>query len=313
MNRNEQQMYSDITSIRESLEKIAKALDNNVTQTTKDIPGFEGVLNDLDNLYQPTSNNPDPAGYDKAMQDIYDNSTKDEDYGDDIHNDYLNDLIQDMNHIEYLNFHHDMAFGFASSDAAALTQHIYELEYEECLGAIQRALLITGDSDYIAYAGGDEEAGRNFVKELIEKENTTQPTNAPYTYDNALNEYVNGIKNDSDHDIRSTAAYYEDEELANGTTKKDCILDYVTNEFGSHGARYTDIIKFAYYLGAHNAPKYDNSCRGYYSCAFATRYGGHLIQGGKDYFVKGINKEGNERYFALSFVECATDYYKRIQ
>ena len=23
--------------------------------------------------------------------------------------------------------------------------------------------------------------------------------------------------------------------------------------------------------------------------------------------------EGNERYFALSFVECATDYYKRIQ
>ena len=181
MTRNEQQMYSDITSIRESLEKIAKALDNNVTQTTKDIPGFEGVLNDLDNLYQPTSNNPDPAGYDKAMQDIYDNSTKDEDYGDDIHNDYLNDLIQDMNHIEYLNFHHDMAFGFASSDAAALTQHIYELEYEECLGAIQRALLITGDSDYIAYAGGDEEAGRNFVKELIEKENTTQPTNDPYT------------------------------------------------------------------------------------------------------------------------------------
>ena len=40
MTRNEQQMYSDITSIRESLEKIAKALDNNVTQTTKDIPGF---------------------------------------------------------------------------------------------------------------------------------------------------------------------------------------------------------------------------------------------------------------------------------
>ena len=30
MNRNEQQMYSDITSIRKSLEKIANALDNNV-------------------------------------------------------------------------------------------------------------------------------------------------------------------------------------------------------------------------------------------------------------------------------------------
>ena len=50
MTRNEQQMYSDITSIRKSLEKIANALDNNVTQTTKDIPGFEGTLDALDNL-----------------------------------------------------------------------------------------------------------------------------------------------------------------------------------------------------------------------------------------------------------------------
>ena len=53
MTRNENQMYSDISSIAKSLEKIANALDNNVTQTTKDIPGFEGVLNDLDNLYVP--------------------------------------------------------------------------------------------------------------------------------------------------------------------------------------------------------------------------------------------------------------------
>ena len=319
MTRNEQQMYSDITSIRESLEKIAKALDNNVTQTTKDIPGFEGVLNDLDNLYQPTSNNPDPAGYDKAMQDIYDNSTKDEDYGDDIHNDYLNDLIQDMNHIEYLNFHHDMAFGFASSDAAALTQHIYELEYEECLGAIQRALLITGDEDYVsavASTGGiaPDWAGRKYVKELIEKENTTQPTNDPYTYDNDLTEHLDGVVNDSDHDIRTTANFYEIEYIEkHGATKKECILDYVTNEFGLHGARYTDVIKFAYYLGAHNAPKYDNSCRGYYAMAFNTRFGGHLVQGGKDFLVKGINKEGKERYFAHSRVDSFTDYYKTIE
>ena len=95
-------------------------------------------------------------------------------------------------------------------------------------------------------------------------------------------------------------------------TKKDCILDYVTNEFGLHGARYTDIIKFCYYLRSHDGPRYDNSCRGFYSCAFATRFGGHLVQGGKDQLVKGINKEGEERYFALSFVESATDYWKRI-
>ena len=203
-----------------------------------------------------------------------------------------------------------------------MSDAIYELEYEECLGAIQRALLITGDSDYITYAGGNEEAGRNFVIETLKEESYDKYLNAnqgsvnqddPYTYDNDLNEYVDGIKNDSDHDIRTTAKFYEDEYLEKeGATKKECILDYVTNEFGTHGARYTDIIKFAYYLGAHNAPKYTSANRGYYSIAFSPRMNGHLIKGGKDYLVKGINNEGNERYFAESFVESATDYWKRI-
>ena len=104
------------------------------------------------------------------------------------------------------------------------------------------------------------------------------------------------------------------EELAAGNFryKKDCILDYVTNEFGSQGARYTDIIKFAYYLSNPNSPKFGYDNRGYYSCAMThNRWGfGHLVTGGKDHFVKGINKEGNERYFALSFVESVTDYWK---
>ena len=295
MNRNEQEMYSNISSIAKSLEKIAKTLDNKVSNelvdaTTKDIPGFEGVLNDLDNLYQP-----DLSVYGK----------KDEE--DDVHNDYLNDLVQGMNQIEFLQFHSSMNFSFASNDATAMSNAIYELEYEECLGAIKTALFIAGDSDYIAYAGGDEEAGKNFVKQLLENESLKKDD--PYTYEHDLQ----GIRVDSDHDIRSTASYYENEELANGATKKDCILDYVTNEFGSHGARYTDIIKFAYYLSAHNAPKYTNANRGYYACAFNTNgFGGHLVQGGKDQLVKGINKEGKERYFALSNVESFTDYWKRI-
>ena len=210
MNRNEQQMYSDITSIRKSLEKIANALDNNVTQTTKDIPGFEGTLDALDNLCVP--------------KDKYE------------------------------------------TDGTSVGNGKYEDEY---------------------------------------------------SYDNDLNEYkyvskVGKIKNDSDSYIRATAKMYEDDVLANGGTKKDCILDYVTNEFGILGARYTDIIKFAYYLGAHNAPKYTSENRGYYSCAFSSRMNGHLIQGGKDYLVKGINNEGKERYFTYSSVNKFTDYYKRI-
>jgi hypothetical protein len=116
-----------------------------------------------------------------------------------------------------------------------------------------------------------------------------------------------------DYDLRETARMYT-EELAAGNfrTKKDAILDYVTNEFGSHGARYTDIIKFAYYLNNPNSPKFGYDNRGYYACAMThNRWGfGHLVTGGRDFFVKGINKEGNERYFAHSFVESVTDYWK---
>ena len=152
----------------------------------------------------------------------------------------------------------------------------------------------------------DEYATLNQSNEALIARHKTKLSSEYYETD------LQGIKVDSDHDIRSTAMYYEETVLANGGTKKECILDYVTNEFGSHGARYTDIIKFAYYLGAPNAPKFDNANRGYYSCALNAKLNGHLIQGGKDCLVKGINKEGNERYFALSSVDNFTDYYKRI-
>ena len=330
MNRNEQQMYSDITSIRKSLEKIANALNtpnvvyNGELKNTKDIPGFEGTLDALDNLCNV--------------------STKDEEYDFDVHNDYLNDLVQGMNQIEYLNFHNEMSFSFASNDSTAMSDAIYELEYEECLGAIQRALLITGDSDYIEAVECSnlglgynketkDELARKYVEELLEnkdkdfeayhanlgKLNNNPPLHKddPYTYDNDLNEYCDGIKNDSDHDIRLTAKFYEDEYLKKeGATKKECILDYVTNEFGSHGARYSDITKFCYYLGAHNTPVKHNATRdrGYYSLALShsSYKTGHLVTGGTNQLVKGINKEGKERYFALSFVESATDYWKRL-
>ena len=202
MNRNEQQMYSDISSIAKSLEKIANALDNNVTQVysqAKDIPGFENTLNDLDNIS-----------------------------------------------LDYLN-----------------AEDKCKAEYET---------------------------------------DGTSVGNGKYEDDN--------VKNDSDYDIRLVASNAEEDYA----TKKDAILDYVELEFGSEGARYTDIIKFAYYLGAPNAPKFNpTDNRGYYAMAFNTRFGGHLVQGGKDFLVKGINKNGKERYFTYSSVNKFTDYYKRIQ
>jgi hypothetical protein len=206
MTRNEQQMYSDISSIAKSLEKIASVLEhmNHDSYIAKqeipkfqDIPGFEGTLDALDNLYQPSST--------------------------------------------------------------------------------RKAIL--------------EQQALN--RKIAEKEG----------------KYKDGVKNDSDYRIRLVASNYEDDYA----TKKDAILDYVESEFGADGARYTDVIKFAYYLGAPNAPKYTSENRGYYSCAFSSRMNGHLIQGGKDFLVKGINKDGKERYFTHSSVNYHTDYWKRIQ
>jgi hypothetical protein len=239
MTRNENQMYSNISSIAKSLEKIANALETNVPTTPKpkDIPGFEGTLDALDVLCDI-----------KTITDEY----------------------------ATLN----------QSNEALIARHKTKLssEFQK-----QDTLTPTSDNpDPAGYGGGGFDG-------LVEYETDLQE-----------------IRVDSDHDIRSTAAHYEETVLANGGTKKECILDYVTNEFGALGARYTDIIKFAYYLGAHNAPKYTNASRGYYSCAFNVRLNGHLIQGGKDQLVKGINKEGDERYFALSMVDNFTDYYKRI-
>jgi len=88
---------------------------------------------------------------------------------------------------------------------------------------------------------------------------------------------------------------------------------YITNEFGSHGARYTDIIKFAYYLNHVDGPQFDSiRDRGYYSMGISGRKA-HLIRGGNDCLVKGINNDGLERYFALSFVENATGFWKYIK
>ena len=155
----------------------------------------------------------------------------------------------------------------------------------------------------------DEYATLNQSNEALIARHKTKLSSEFYETD------LQGIKVDSDHDIRTTAAYYEEQigKFKDIKTKKDAILDYVTNEFGILGARYTDIIKFAYYLGSPNAPKYTSTNRGHYSCAFNTRFSGYLVQGGKNQLVKGINNEGDERYFSLDFVDQATDYYKRIK
>ena len=277
----------------ELLERIAVALEkSNKKETpkdipltvTNDIPGFEGTLDKLDDLCNVRKDN---TLSDKCLAA---NCDGDEcTHNDDIHNDYLNDLVKEMSKEQYTKFYLDMDFGFALSDTVSFNNHIYDLEKDEVLDCIKSARNILDEYTY-----EHDEPGNEY---------------------SSLVEYHCGVVNDSDWNIRKTADSYQaalDCET-HFTSKKECILDYVTNEFGILGARYTDIIKLAYYLGSPNAPKYTSANRGYYSQAFNVgRYNGHLAQGGKDCLVKGINKEGNERYFALSEVESFTDYWKRI-
>ena len=277
MNRFEKDYYNDVSSIEKSLKRIASALENsNVTED-----------DDMDNVTEHETNC-----------------------------DYLSQLVQNLDSNDYLEFCNTHCL--VSSDAVAVTNYIYELDYDECLGAIKD---LESKTDYSESSKSDDQAN----EEVLESDfHTCNGEKDPYTYEPnpnrdkgepALTEYKDGVTYDDDYDIRIEALHYQiDLKEGKFNTKKECILDYVDNAFGSNGARYTDIIKFAYYLGAHNAPKYTSENRGYYSLALTngSYRTGYLISGGKDQLVKGINVDGQERYFTLGSVESVTKYWKYL-
>ena len=291
MNRNEQEYYANINGIARALDRIANALENQ----------NQFVVNTIKGQNHKAAFEAEQAQdkvVDKAVDRILDNGIdfqvnetfKAEEQEElDTHHDYLHGLVQDMDNDAYNEFCNTHCL--PASDTVAVSNYITDLDYDEVLGIIKEL-----EEEYPFGGKSDDQANEDAIEESFT--DTSVPENSvPY---------------DDDYDLRCTARMYEGElEHGQFSTKKDCILDYVTNEFGSQGARYTDIIKFAYYLGAPNAVRYSNRDRGYYSCAISGR-NAHLIRGGKDFLVKGINKEGDERYFAYSFVESVTDYWKYI-
>jgi len=219
----------------------------------------------------------------KAQDDAINETFKAEENEElDTHHDYLHGLVQDLDNEAYFEFCNTHCL--PASDTVAVSNYITDLDYDECLGAIKEL-----EEEYPFGGKSDDQANEDAI------------------------ESQDGVTYDDDYDLRVTAKMY-DGELQHGhfSTKKECILDYVTNEFGSQGARYTDIIKFAFYLNDPSGVKFDSTRdRGYYSMGISGRRP-HLTTGGNDYLVKGINKEGNERYFALSHVESVTEYWKHI-
>ena len=285
MTRNEQEYYANINDIARALDRIANALENN---------------NKEDKIYYKTRkdmfmDNPcTKEEYEASKQEAHnvkhaftgmDGTQVDEAIELDTQHDYLHQLVQDMDNDDYQEFCNTHCL--RANDTVEVSNYITDLDYDEVLGII---------SDIEAKS--NDQANEDAIEPEYSGPAGSHDISLPY---------------DDDYDLRCTAKMYENElEHGHLSTKKEAILDYVTNEFGSQGARYTDIIKFAYYLNNPNSPKFGYENRGYYACAMThNRWGfGHLITGGKDFFVKGINKEGNERYFAHSFVESVTDYWK---
>jgi hypothetical protein len=123
----------------------------------------------------------------------------------DIQHDYLHGLVQDLDNERYNEFCNIHCL--PASDAVAVSNYIADLDFDECLGIINE--IEAANEDDLLFSQDD----------LIPR---------------ACNDY----------DLRVTTKMYIAElEAGDFRTKKECILDYITNEFGSHGARYTDIIK----------------------------------------------------------------------
>ena len=281
MTRNEIEFYNNnVPAIRRALERIANALENQnqfIVNTIKGQKHKAAYEAEQAELYTDDI---------KAQDDALNKETQEE---LDTQHDYLHGLVQDMDNDAYNEFCNTHCL--PASDTVAVSNYITDLDYDEVLGIIKEL-----EEEYPFGGKSDDQANEDAIE--LKHGHFSEKIGVPY---------------DDDYDLRCTARMYADE-LKHGhfSTKKDCILDYVTNEFGSQGARYTDIIKFAYYLGDSSGSKFNSTRdRGYYSLGMSGR-SAYLIRGGKDFLVKGINKEGNERYFALSFVESATDYWKYI-
>ena len=294
MTRAELEFYShNVPAIRKALERIANALENQ----------NQFVVNTIKGQNHKAAFEAEQAQdkvVDKAVDRILDNGIdfqvnetfKAEEQEElDTQHDYLHGLVQDLDNDAYNEFCNTHCL--PASDTVAVSNYITDLDYDEVLGIIKEI-----EEEYPFGGKSDDQANEDAIEESFT--DTSVPENSvPY---------------DDDYDLRCTARMYENElEHGHLSTKKEAILDYVTNEFGSQGARYTDIIKFAYYLGDSSGSKFNSTRdRGYYSLGMSGR-GAYLIRGGKDFLVKGINKEGDERYFALSFVESATSYWKYIE
>jgi len=300
MNKNEQKYYANIDGIAKALDRIANALENNNEEAHNVKHAFTGPNGEqVDKIYYKTrkdmfaDNSCTKEEYEAEQAELYTDDIKAQDDAlnketqeeMDIQHDYLHGLVQDLDNERYNEFCNIHCL--PASDAVAVSNYIADLDFDECLGIINE--IEAANADDLLIHKSDDQANEDAI------------------------EFEDGVTYDDDYDLRVTAKMYITElKTGDFRTKKECILDYVTNEFSNIGARYTDIIKFAFYLNHPNGPKFDSTRdRGYYSLGMSGR-NPYLTRGGNDFLVKGINNEGIERYFTLSHVDNATGFWKYI-
>lgn len=141
---------------------------------------------------------------------------------------------------------------------------------------------------------------RNRNNEFLDLKNLGDLSNEPEldSFEVIINRLkkLNKIEKQTDYDLRRHIIECFNRGLY--VTKKEAIIAYVKKK-GKAGARYTDVIRMAYELSYGVGSFKPTQNRGYYSCAFSPRYGGHLVQGGTDYLTQPFNKT----YYSNEYVQ----------
>ena len=270
MTGNEQRMYSDITSIAESLTKIAKALENKT-------PKLNNLVEESTILMRNSSV--------KAKVDTIISSIKDID----IDGETMEFILKEV--------------GMEEQMQRQLTPGVTNEEADE---DAKQQLTNPKFSKY------DSVTIEKACEQWQDESSDGPIKRAAKAYRESMELYKRLLKSPNQY----FCAQHIHPTIKKLKTNKDCILDYVENYFGSKGARYTDIIKFAYYLNpSNNNFTYTNANRGYYAAGFNRRIetNGWLVKGGKDYLVKGINSKNQERYFTFNKVDSHTEFWKKVE
>jgi len=284
MTRYEQEYYADVKKQTKLLERIAKALEKLGKKPFEDTnqPGQAGENFDVD----MRNRNNEFIDYHANLGNLSNEPELDSSGFD---NNGVNHYQEKLNRYlvitgEYLgepNIH-------SGAEFEKYLREILEISLNEDDFVRKSIMGITDENNDIQAI--DKEKLRTFYWKEKDEIGYLETTKQEET------EKINQIKKQTDCDLRKhIIKRFKADELI---TKKDAIIEYVKKK-GKAGARYTEVIRMAYEISCGIGNFKPTQNRGYYSCAFAPRFGGHLVRGGKDHLIQPFNKT----YYSNEYVQ----------